>query len=75
MEKCADNSEYIELLKDSIQPSDYEKLLCPEKKAYDDLAKMEGFYRSKGDRVSIQVIMAPCYDIFFDGRCFNKERV
>ncbi len=60
MEKCADSPEYIELLKESIQPSDMVKLLCPEKKAYDELGKVEGFYRSNGDRVSIQVIMAPC---------------
>jgi hypothetical protein len=74
MQMCQDSPEYIELLKDVLQPSDFGKMICPEKKSFDELAKLEGFYRSKTDRVSMAVIFSPC-SRERGGDCFSKERI
>jgi hypothetical protein len=53
MQMCQESPEYIELLKGVLQPTDFGKMICPEKKSFDEFAKLEGFYRSKADRVSL----------------------
>jgi hypothetical protein len=74
MQMCQDSPEYIELLKEVLNPSDFGKMICPEKKSYDELANLEGFYRSKEDRVSMAVIFSPCSRE--RGRdCYEEDRI
>jgi hypothetical protein len=74
MQMCQDSPEYLELLKDVLKPSDFGKLMCPEKKSFDEFAKLEGFYRSKTDRVSMVVVISPC-SRERGGDCFQEDRI
>jgi hypothetical protein len=57
-----------------VQPTDFGKLICPEKKSFDELAKLEGFYRSKTDRVSMVVSFSPC-SRERGGDCFQDDKI